>query len=216
MFYSTFLAIMRLLIAMIYTSMLFRTFKINVNPLHPDGSAGLGVVENMVGISAAFITSTGAAAIVLNSTFLSSSIPHLAAVSTSALQIWEAIIIGIVYIILAPTLIVGWLLSPHQAMQEALDNALLPLANQFQSTITGETPSSTDDASKIKQGTDRLAELKRRYDLLQETFPVWPIQIQQIRRIVATVSLPAVITFLVSLPEVYNRVWPFILSLFHR
>ncbi|HEY4389223.1 MAG TPA: hypothetical protein VGN34_32675, partial [Ktedonobacteraceae bacterium] len=38
MLYSAFIAIARLLVVLLNTSALFRTFKINVNPLHPDGS----------------------------------------------------------------------------------------------------------------------------------------------------------------------------------
>ncbi len=212
MIYSVALAALRLVVTLIFTNILFRSFKIVVNPLHPDGSAGLGVMARMLGISVGFITTMGAAAIVMNAAFLSPTFSIT--VSSISVASWEAIGVSILYLALAPTLLVGWLLAPHDAMQEALNEALQPLADQFQSTITADQPSSNASADEIKKGTDRLSELKRRYDLLQDTFPVWPAQINQIRRLVATISLPAVITFLLSLPQTYKAIYEFVASVF--
>ncbi len=211
--YSALLTIQRLLFAIYYINILFSSFKLKISPLDPDGSAGLGIMERILGFTTAFITVMGVAALVLNSWFLSLSIPHTA---IPANQIWEAIIFSIIYLILAPILLLGWLLSPHTAMQEALDETLRPLSEQIQNTIINTMPSNTSTSSEIKEGTDRLVELKRRYDLLVSTYPLWPAQIRQIRRLAATVSLPALITFVASLPSTYNAIVPFITHLFQH
>ncbi len=211
--YSALLAVQRFFVAIYYINILFRTFQLKISPLDPDGSAGLGMMERMLGVSAAFITVMGIAALVLNSWFLSLSLPH----STIPVnQIWEAVLFSIIYLIMAPILLSGWLLSPHTAMQEALNDTLRPLSEQIENTIISTMPSANSTSSEIKEGTDRLVELKRRYDLLANTYPLWPAQIRQIRRLAATVSLPALITFLASLPSTYNTIVPFIVHLFQR
>jgi hypothetical protein len=191
MLYAAFIAIARLLVVLLNTSVLFRTFKININPLHPDGSGGLGIIEQMLGVSVGIVTTIGAIALLVNASFL--TIPKA---STSETSLWEAVIVGLIYLALAPTMLFGWLFAPHKVMQDARNAALQPLADQFQATITTTTPSSSEDALEIKKGTDRMAELKRRYDLLEATFPIWPAQIQVVRRLLATVSLPAILPFL--------------------
>ncbi|MBV9706678.1 MAG: hypothetical protein JO125_04655, partial [Chloroflexi bacterium] len=185
MFYPAFFGAIRLVIALIYVNVLFRTFTINVNPLHPDNSGGLGILERMLGVSAAFLSTAGVVALVINTSFLFGTM--------SFFSLTEAIVIGAVYIILGPVLILGWLLSPHQVMLEACNATLKPLADQFQSTYTASVPKASDDAEAIKKETDRLFELKRRYDLLHDNFPVWPASIRQVVRLSATVSLPALL-----------------------
>lgn len=202
--YAAIIAIGRLLATLVYTNLLFRTFHININPLHPDGSGGLGGIESMIGISVGVLTTIGVIALLVNSSFL----PYLK--NGPAFSLGEALVISIIYLILAPTFILGWMLLPHRVMQEARDASLQPLADQFRSTIFNTMPTQDEDAGAIKQGTDRLAELKRRYDLLQENFPVWPAQIQVIRRLTAAISLPAVISFLSLLPSIITNVVNFI------
>ena len=53
--------------------------------------------------------------------------------------------------------------------------------------------------SSIVAGTSRLAALKQRYDLVQETFPIWPVEVQDLHRLVATGSLPALLPLLLPL-----------------
>ncbi len=68
--YATILSFIRLVAILIFTNWLFHSFTINVNPLHPDGSAGLGVLQSMLGISTALLVTTGRSIllIVVNST----------------------------------------------------------------------------------------------------------------------------------------------------
>lgn len=195
MLYSVLLTIIRLLVALLYTNRLFNLFDIQVNPLHPDGSAGLGFLENMLKISVYLTVFTGVGALVLNPAFLY--------FNTNIFSLVEAVVLAIVYAAMSLTFFIGWLLVPHQAMVNARDEVLKSLANEFQAAIVQTTPAANADANAIKAGTDRLSELNRRYQLLQNTYPTWPLEIVQMRRLIGTVSLPALIALL----------WPFISKL---
>ena len=132
--------------------------------------------------------------VVIHPEFLSGNLP-----ASYGLQLRvQAVLFGIMYFVLTAGLVIGWLSLPHQVMQEARDETLKPLADEFEYAIADIMPSSKQDANAIKAGTDRLAELKRRYELLQDTYPTWPLAIEQVRRLVATVSLPAAFYFSVT------------------
>src|SRR5215469_2979546 len=188
--YAVFLNVARLLVILIFTNWLFHLYTIQLNPLDPDGSAGLGKLGTMLSISMLLMATMGVTVlVVIHPEFLSGALP-----ASYGLQLRvQAVLFGILYFMLTAGLVIGWLSLPHFVMQEARDETLKPLADEFQYAITDTMSSSKQDANAIKAGTDRLAELKRRYELLQETYPTWPLAIEQVRRLVATVSLPALI-----------------------
>jgi hypothetical protein len=188
--YAVFLNVVRLLVILIFTNWLFHLYTIHLNPLDPDGSAGLGKLGTMLSISMLLMATMGVTVlVVIHPEFLSGSLP-----ANYSLQLRvQAVLFGIMYFALTAGLIIGWLTLPHQVMQEACNETLKPLADEFEHAIADTMPSSKQDANAIKAGTDRLAELKRRYELLQDTYPTWPLAIVQVRRLVATVSIPALI-----------------------
>ncbi len=192
MLYSVLLTIIRLLVTLFYTGRLFQSFEIRVNPLHPDGSAGLGFLENMLRVSVYLTLFTGLGALALNPAFLGTNVNVFSTV--------EAVIIGLVYGGMSLTFFIGWLVVPHQAMVDARNAVLQSLATDFQLAVIETTPSVDADVKTIKEGTDRLSEINRRYKLLQSTYPTWPLEIVQVRRLIGAASLPAIITLL----------WPFI------
>lgn len=204
--YCILLSLARLLTALVYSNILFRSFKFHLNILHPDGAGGLGSIADILWVSAGLLVTMGVAGLVMNTSFLSGNFtPH---------SLIEAIIIGTMYVALIPILLFGWLFSPHSVMDEAHDEILQPLANQFQYTVDDDVPTLNDDATEIQKGTDRLDQLKRRYDLIDKNFPVWPVQ--RFFRLLTTMSIPAAITFIGSLPGIYTTVVPFVMRLFHR
>jgi hypothetical protein len=188
--YAVFLNVVRLLVILIFTNWLFHLYTIHLNPLDPDGSAGLGKLGTMLSISMLLMGTMGVTVlVVIHPEFLSGNLP-----ASYGLQLRvQAVLFGIMYFVLTAGLVIGWLSLPHQVMREARDETLKPLADEFEYAIADTMPSSRQDANAIKAGTDRLAELKRRYELLQDTYPTWPLAIEQVRRLVATVSLPALI-----------------------
>ena len=59
--YGAFLSVARLLIALVFSARLFRTFHIQVNPLHPDGAGGLALIGHLLTISVLLATIIGGA-----------------------------------------------------------------------------------------------------------------------------------------------------------
>ena len=183
--YITFMSITRLLLALVFTNWLFYRFTILIKPLHPDGSGGLGALGSLLWISVLTMF--------WDALFLSTVIISIAKTLISPFEIF---LLALIYIGLTPSLLVGWLFLPHQVMVKARDEALLPLTDQFRETFQKTLPSEADDTATIVAGTNRLSALKERYDLVQETFPTWPVEAQDLRRLVATGILPALLPFL--------------------
>jgi len=190
--YAAFMSAARLIVILIFTNWLFHLYTIQLNPLDPDGSAGLGKLGTMLSLSMLLMVTLGVTGlVVIHPEFLSGNL-------NTSLHL-QAVLFGIIYFVLTVGLVIGWLTLPHQVMQEACNETLKPLADEFQRAIAETMQSTTQDANAIRAGTDRLAELKRRYELLQDTYPTWPIAVVQVRRLVATVSLPALIPLAIPL-----------------
>jgi hypothetical protein len=102
-------------------------------------------------------------------------------------------LLGAIYIALTPTLLIGWLVLPHQVMVKARDTVLQPIADEFQQALTESMSSVKPDTRTVAAGTRRLTALKERYDLVYNTFPVWPLGISAVNRLVVTVILPVLL-----------------------
>ncbi len=186
--YIEFMSLTRLLLALIFTNLLFYRFTILIKPLHPDGSGGLGALGSLLWISVLTMF--------WDALFLSTVIISIAKTLISPLEI---VLLAGIYVALTPSLLIGWLFLPHRVMVQARDEALLPLTDQFRKTFQQTLPSEADDTATIVAGTNRLSALKERYNLVQETFPIWPLEVRELRRVVATGSLPALLPFLLPL-----------------
>jgi hypothetical protein len=188
--YGFFTSLARFLVSLVFTRRLFLTFRIRINPLHPDGGGGLGAIGRMLAVSVLIATAVGVAA--TGMIFAS-----LSAVGTPFTRA-ESWALGIVYLVSLPLLFLGWLWGPHRAMLAAREEALRPWVDEFKRSIPEVVPSSQDDADKIKANTERLAGIKRQYELLKETYPVWPIQTPVLKGLVATSLLPLITSLLSS------------------
>jgi hypothetical protein len=194
MIYCVFLCIVRLIVTLVFTNMLFHQYQIDVNPLSPDGYGGLGKLDRMLAISTCLMVTLGIAALVMNSSFLLGN--------ENPISRAEAICLALGYFALAPTLIVGWILLPHQVMLDARYQALKPLANEYEELLTRLTkaaPAPGDTADTITSGTNLLTALQNRYNLVQSVYPVWPTTIQNLRSYVATLTLPILIPIVLPL-----------------
>lgn len=203
--YCVTLAILWLIAGLLFSNKLFRSFCFHLTPLHPDGCAGLGQMENALWISTILLATLGIAALVMNAAFVSGHFDDF--------SVGEAITFIVVYLSLIPTLLLGWTLVPHRVMVDGCNEVLQPLANKFKTTISVDASTDNESSATIKENTDKMAELKRRYRLLQDTFPLWPTQ--RFTRHIATMGIPAIITFVGGLPAIYRSVEPFVAKLFH-
>jgi len=111
----------------------------------------------------------------------------------------EMLLLGAMYVILTPALLLGWLVFPHRVMVRARDEALQPLVDEFQQALTQSLLSVGHDIRSAIAGTRQLAALKQRYDLVRDTFPTWPLEISALGRVGVTVVLPLILPLITSL-----------------
>ena len=203
--YMGVLTLGRIFVGIPFIGRFFRSFKIQINPLSPDGAGGIGFVGQMLVTSALIATAFGVAATGLVYINL--------AAGNKPLGRMEIIILGLVYLVLTPFLFYSLLWSPHRALIKAREDALKPLAEEYQQVSMQDIHSKKKNVDAIKSKTDHLIEIKRQYQLIEETFPVWPLDIRSLRSLLATSVLPAVSTLFSgfisdlwkSLVEVLNK-----------
>lgn len=190
--YNAIMCIIRLLITLFFSNRLFRSFTIHVKPLHPDGAGGLGVMRNIVWFSVIIIMAT-------TLTFFNTiQLTTDRNTFSSSLDI-----IGLIaaYVILTPSLILGWLILPHSLMLKERDKVLKPLVDEFQAITEHPQNLEMAETASILADNDRLSAITHRYSLINDSFPKWPLEVSQIRRLIATLSIPA---FLTLIPYIIN------------
>jgi hypothetical protein len=176
----------RILVGIPFIGRFFQSFNIQINPLSPDGAGGIGFVGQMLIISALIATAFGVAATGLVYVNLAAGHNPLGRV--------EIIILSAVYLVFTPLLFYNLLWSPHRALIRAREDALKPLADEYRQVSLQDIRSGKKNVDAIKSKTDHLVEIKRQYQLIEETFPVWPLDTRSLRGLLATSILPAVST----------------------
>lgn len=184
--YMGILTLGRILVGVPLIGRFFRSFQIQVNPLSPDGAGGIGFVGQMLIDSALIATAFGAAATGLVYVNLAAGNNPLGRV--------EIIILSLIYLVLTPLLFFSLMWAPHRALVRAREAALKPLADEYREVSLQEIHSRKKNVDAIKSKTDHLIEIKRQYQLIEETFPVWPLDTRSLRGLLATSILPAVST----------------------
>ncbi|HEX9132299.1 MAG TPA: hypothetical protein VF844_08395 [Ktedonobacteraceae bacterium] len=178
----------RLLLTLVLTNWLFYLFTIRIKPLHPDGSGGLGALGSILWVSVAIMLWD---TLLLGAAVLSNNLHWFSQL--------EMILLVAIYIALTPALLIGWLVFPHRVMVSSRDEALQPLAGEFQQALIQSLSSAEHDTRTVVAGTRRLAALKQRYDLVRSTFPTWPLEINALRSLLVTVILPVITPLILSL-----------------
>jgi hypothetical protein len=201
--YAMFLSVVRLLVGWVVLNRVFSTFRIHIALWHPDGSAGLGILDEMLLKSAWLMLLLGMGVVAVHSSLLSGS--------PTIFSLTQALVSGLVYVGLTPILVFGWLWLSRKAFVEARDAALRPLGQRLQQelqTILGAQP---DEGEKLKAELDRFDEMKRLYELTKEAYPLWPATVVQIRRFsLVVVGLSAaipVLTFIVTIVSSMLGFW---------
>jgi hypothetical protein len=186
--YATGMSVMRLLLAMVFINWQLYLFALRVKPLHPDGAGGLGALGRLLWLSVGIMLWE---ALLLVAAILSRNLHWL--------SLPEMFLLGAIYIVLTPTILIGWLIFPHRAMVNARDETLQPLADAYQQALTETISSAERNKQNVIAETRQLAALKQRYDLARDTFPTWPLEISTLSRIGATVILPLVLPLITAL-----------------
>ncbi len=186
--YVTGISVIRIVLALLFTNWLFSRFTLQIKPLHPDGAGGLAAMGPLiwasVGIMLWEVLLLVASVLARNLIWLSLS---------------EMILLGAIYVALTPALLIGWLFFPHYIMLKTRNEMLQPLTEQYQQALMQSLSFNENDTRSLVSGTRRLSALKQQYDLLQNTFPVWPLETSALSRLGVTVFLPLLIPLLTSL-----------------
>lgn len=185
--YCGVMSLIRLIISIIFLNSLFRSFTIHVIPLHPDGCGGLGVMHRVLWVTVTIILG-------LTLTFYGTIQISLANnISPASL---DTVALAIGYLILAPSFLICWLALPHNSMLRERQSALLPLGNEFQQIATKAVLVTEQETPEFLADTERLSAIKQRYDLINKIYPTWPVEVGQIRNIIAALGISALLQLL--------------------
>jgi hypothetical protein len=192
--YCGFLSVVWLLSMVVATTRLFHTFTIQVKPLQADGSGGLDVLNRFLWMGVTLMVIGVCAAITLG----------LASFSGDYGGIYSLVYI-LCFLITLPLLLSAWLVLPHQVMVRARNELLQPLVEEYERAVRETMPSVKGETTAIQEGTERLAALQKRYEQVRDSFPTWPIEVVQLRRLAIVLVLPFLLSLLPSLVEVFTR-----------
>ena len=192
--YSGFLSVVWLLSMVVATNRLFHGFTIQVKPLHSDGSGGLNLLNRFLwmGVTLMVIGVCGAIAL------------GLASFSGAYGGVYSLVYI-LCYLITLPLLLSAWVVLPHQKMVQDRNERLQPLIDEYERAIRETMPSAKGETRAINEGTERLAALQKRLEQVRNSFPTWPIEMVQLRRLAIGLILPFLLSLLPSLVDLFTK-----------
>jgi ABC-type multidrug transport system fused ATPase/permease subunit len=168
--------------AILYFNRLFQWFDIRIRPLHPDEAGGLGALGSLTLKTSLMIVGVGAVAAVF------SAIDWFA--GANPLTRPDLLVFWATYILATPISLIVPMLSAHRAMQQARNEKLNEIAQEFEKTLSDAGVTKTGNAEAIKKANEKLQELQTRYEIVAESLPTWPIPARLFRNFSITASLP--------------------------
>ncbi|GHO81871.1 hypothetical protein KSD_96420 [Ktedonobacter sp. SOSP1-85] len=189
--FATGMSVIRLVLALIFVNRLFYLFKLQIKPALADGSGRLRSLERLLWLCVSIMLWV---AILLAAMILGRNV--------GGLTFPEVFLLGAIYILLIPTLLIGWLIFPHRMMVKARDEALQPLAIEYQQALMLSLSPKTQDTQGVAAEILHLETLKKRYDLVYNSFSVWPLETHTLSSAGVTVILPVILPL----------IFPFIVS----
>lgn len=182
--------LVRIVLLFVFINRLFSRLTLQVKLLHADGSGGLGSLGRIGWISVVMILALSLA---------------LLAVTQRLLTTPGIVMLAALYLLCILALVIGWLALPHHWMLLARQEFLQDITNEYQQAVEAAKPSLKGDTTAIEAGTKRLSALQDRYKLLRDTFPVWPLEIVQMRRLGVAFIVPALLSLLPSLLDLFTK-----------
>jgi hypothetical protein len=179
------LSIIRIGVVSLFVSRLARSFEFDVKPLHPDGCGGFQQIGYL-------FTRLVQLAAVLGLTVVGMAIA-LGATGTNPAYRVEWWVLGLVYLVLLPMLVIAFLLVPHQTMAEARSRRVRPVAERFAACVLKARPVDGDSAFQIYKKTLSLSQIALQVRTLNEAYPVWPIRVVGLQQATATALLPIIV-----------------------
>jgi hypothetical protein len=173
--YVASLCLVRLMLVARSLNHVFSSFTINVCPLHPDGSGGLGALRQLLWLSTAMLIAGLCFVFSLRSRGFDS-------------VYFLVLLFGL--LILFPAMLTVWLALPHREMKRARDVQLQPIVDEYSKTIHETGASMTERTVAIAERTERLVALRKCYDQVRGSFPTWPVEISFASKLGLAVFLP--------------------------
>jgi hypothetical protein len=214
-YYATAMVVLKGVLSLATCNYVFRTLRIDVHPLHPDGAGGLGAIGRLaaryglIGIAIGIM----AAAITADRVLLGLGWAYPDAFALYAL-----------YVIITPTALILPMWSAHERMVEARDHLLEQVSAQFETLLRDPRPPATlpvaaglsvelpgyEVVLRRKAGPDNttmdvegnLEKLEARHRLIKDTYPTWPIPSHLFRNLSITALLPLVTSLMGILADV--------------
>ena len=165
---------------------------VTVHPFHPDRAGGLHPLGRYAVKTTYIIALVG---IVI-------ALAEYAAYRDRTIATSYYFHLGIVlYIIVAPLSFFAPLGTARNAMLKAKDALLLQISKQFNRDFSVAYDELDSTAEKLKEYTDKVEQLQK-LQTLTASFPVWPFDVETIRRFAISVSSPIIAIALSILTEV--------------
>ncbi len=156
--------------------------KLNVNPLHPDRCGGLRSLSHYSLKTAYLAAIFGIWIGAVEYQFIMQGVWR---------EYWFVLLIIPVYIVLSITCFFGPLFAAHNGMEKAKVELLHQIARQFQAAYSEIHTYLSEDSDTLKQRTEKIQWLRTLYTMTDE-FPVWPFDVQTLRRYLITAPTPLI------------------------
>jgi hypothetical protein len=159
----------------------FRRFKVDPHPLHPDRCGGLRAINNYA-VGFAYVIAVAGVGVGLMAWV---TLRREGGLSPDT-AVWVA-----AYVVLASLcfFLPPW--TAHRAMAEAKHRLLSDISGQFQRDYAEATARLADDPVALRERVDKVQDLRALYELT-DAFPVWPFDTATLRRFAVTLSAPLV------------------------
>jgi len=186
--------LLRAIVAIAWINRLFRSFRIRVRLMHPDKSGGLASLGTF-SVRLGYIISAIGFIMAINQL----TAQYLYA-ETFAIQ--NKIILAAgwgLYFLIAPVAFFAPIGAAHDAMLQAKRKELLLFAREFDKEyqkVRGRI--SRFSYQEVEESLNKMEEIERLYNIANE-FPVWPFQIDKLRRFAASVVSPFLLPIFTNL-----------------
>ncbi len=178
--YAGTMLIMALLLNVLILRQIFRGKELRVHPLHPDRCGGLRPLSTYSLKTAYLVAIFGLMLGMTEYRYITTGIIGKYWVLQLAIP---AYVVGSAIAFFAP------ISTAHAGMARAKERLLHDIACQFQADYLAARSTLGGSPGGLKDGIDKIEELQTLYDVTTH-FPVWPFDVQTLRRFAASIAAP--------------------------
>jgi len=191
-FYAFAVLFVQCVLGIYWLNRLFKSFTIDVRPLHPDGAGGLSHLGNFALKLSYLITIVG---LLLVQTAVTR---HYIAHRSFGFSPETEIVVGlVVYMVVAPIVFFAPLAAAHRSMREAKKSLLLKIDDRFAAAYNDIQDKLEDENTDLEGELKTFKELQELHDMVRK-FPVWPFNADNLRRFGTSWMLPIMLGVLVE------------------